>query len=447
MRIAKAERSVACIIVPKDVQELDAVGEPPKKHDSIHSGRGYLAPRVVPTDRDLDAAAEVLNAGKKVAMLIGAGALGASAEVLKVAEFLGAGIAKALLGKAVLPDELPFVTGSIGLLGTRPSWDLMMESDTLLMVGSSFPYPEFLPDEGQARGVQIDIDPKMVSLRYPMEVPLIGDARETLSALLPRLTYKTDRGWREKIERRVGEWWRTLEARAMQDANPLNPQRVFWELSSRLPEGAILTSDSGSSANWFARDVKVRSGMLSSLSGNLATMGPGMPYAIAAKFAHPDRPVIALVGDGAMQMNGNGELITVSKYWQRWQNKQFVVLVLNNRDLNQVTWEMRAMEGNPKFEASQDIPDFPYAKYAESIDLRGVRVDSAEGVGKAWDVALASDRPCVLEARTDPEVPPLPPHITVAQAKAYAEAVLKGDPDTRAMVRQSIKDFIAGVAK
>lgn len=447
MRIAKAERGVACLIVPKDVQELEAVPEPPKKHDSIHSGRGYLAPRVVPTERDLDAAAEVLNAGKRVAMLVGAGALGASAEVLKVAEFLGAGIAKALLGKAVLPDDLPFVTGSIGLLGTRPSWDLMMECDTLLMVGSSFPYPEFLPDEGQARGVQIDIDPKMVSLRYPMEMPLIGDARETLSALLPRLTYKTDRGWREKIERRVGEWWRTLESRAMQDANPLNPQRVFWELSSRLPEGAILTSDSGSSANWFARDVKVRSGMLSSLSGNLATMGPGMPYAIAAKFAHPDRPVIALVGDGAMQMNGTAELITVSKYWQRWQNKQFVVLVLNNHDLNQVTWEMRAMAGNPKFEASQDIPDFPYAMYAESIGLRGVRVDSPEGVGKAWEVALAADRPCVLEARTDPEVPPLPPHITVAQAKAYTEAVLKGDPDTRAMVRQSIKDFIAGVAK
>ncbi|MBI5545237.1 MAG: thiamine pyrophosphate-requiring protein [Deltaproteobacteria bacterium] len=444
MRIALAERSVSCIIVPKDLQELEAVKELPKKHDTIHSGAGYSAPRVIPEERDLDRAAEVLNAGRRVAMLVGAGALRASAEVIKVAEALGAGVAKALLGKAALPDDLPFVTGAIGLLGTRPSWDLMADCDTLLMVGSSFPYPEFLPDEGQARGVQIDIDPKMLSLRYPMEVGLVGDARATLAALLPRLKVKTDRAWRQKIERRIGEWWKTLESRAMKDAHPLNPQRVFWELSPRLPDRVIITSDSGTAANWFARDLKIRPGMACSLSGNLATMGPGVPYAIAAKFAHPDRPVIALVGDGAMQMNGNGELVTVAKYWPHWKNKQLIVLVLNNRDLSQVTWEMRAMEGNPKYEASQDLPDFPYAKYAESIGLRGIRVDSPEGVGKAWEAALAADRPVVLEAVTDPEVPPMPPHITLEQAKAYGLAVLKGDPESRAMIRQTFRDFISG---
>ncbi|HEY3450959.1 MAG TPA: thiamine pyrophosphate-requiring protein [Myxococcales bacterium] len=446
-RIALSERTVTCLIVPKDVQELKAVREPPKKHDSIHSGAGYSQPHVTPSAHDLDQAAAVLNAGKRVAMLVGAGALHASAEVAQAAEALGAGVAKALLGKAVLPDDLPYVTGSIGLLGTRPSWDLMADCDTLLMVGSSFPYPEFLPDEGQARGVQIDLDAKMVSLRYPMEVGLVGDAKETLAALLPRLEKKADRGWRQKIERRVGEWWKTLESRAMKDATPLNPQRVFWDLSPRLPDRTILTSDSGTAANWFARDLKIRDGMMCSLSGNLATMGPGVPYAIAAKFAHPDRPVVALVGDGAMQMNGNAELLTVAKYWKQWKDPRLVVLVLNNRDLNQVTWEMRAMEGNPKYECSQDIPDFPYAKYAESIGLRGIRIDSPEGVAKAWEVAFASDRPVVIEAVTDPNVPPLPPHITLEQAKAYSKALLKGDPDSRAMIRQTFKDFISGVGR
>jgi pyruvate dehydrogenase (quinone) len=442
MRIAQVERNVCCMIVPNDIQELHAE-KPGREHGTIHSGIGYKEPRVVPRPEDLRRAADILNAGSKVAMLVGAGALHASAEVLRTAELMGAGIAKALLGKAVVPDDLPFVTGSIGLLGTRPSYDMMMECDTLLMVGSSFPYSEFLPEEGQALGVQIDIDGRMTSIRYPMKVNLIGDSAETLRQLIPLLKQKEDRTWREKIEGEVAKWWKTMEARAMESANPINPQRVFWELSPRLPDDCILTCDSGSSANWYARDVKIREGMMASLSGGLATMGPGVPYSIAAKFAYPDRTVIAMVGDGAMQMNGMNELITVGKYWRRWSNPHLIVMVLNNRDLNQVTWEQRAMEGDPKFDASQDIPDFPYAAYAELIGLRGIRVDRPEQIGAAWDSALGADRPTVIEAYTDPDVPPLPPHITFQQAKAYASAILHGDTDSPEIIKSSVKQILA----
>jgi pyruvate dehydrogenase (quinone) len=447
-RIALAERTVTALIIPNDLQEADAVETPPHKHGTVHSGPGYQRPRVIPADEDLDHAAAVLNAGSKVAMLVGQGALHASDEVAEIADVLGAGVAKALLGKAVLPDDLPFVTGSIGLLGTKPSWDLMMGCDTLLMVGSSFPYSEFLPEEGNARGVQIDIDGKMLGIRYPMEVNLVGDSAETLRALLPRLERKEDRSWREKIEGEISEWWNLIEHRAQLAADPINPQLVFHELSKRLPDGAILASDSGSSANWYARDIKLRKGMMASLSGTLATMGPGVPYAIAAKFAHPHRPVLALVGDGAMQMNGINELITIAKYRHQWPDQRLIIMVLNNRDLNQVTWEQRAMEGNPKFEGSQDLPDFPYARYAELLGLKGIRVDSPEQVGPAWDEALNADRPVVYEAVTDPEVPPLPPHITIEQAKALTSALMSGDPDAGRIIKQSfsqkLQEFLPG---
>jgi pyruvate dehydrogenase (quinone) len=353
-------------------------------------------------------------------------------------------VAKALLGKDVLPDDLPFVTGAIGLLGTKPSYDLMMGCDTLLVVVSSFPYSEFLPEEGKAHGVQIDIDARLIGLRYPMDAQLVGDAKETLHALLPRLERKSDRSWREQVEKNVRGWWELMESRAMEDADPINPQRVFWELSSRLPDNCILSADSGSSANWFARDLKLRRGMLASLSGTLATMGPGVPYAIAAKFAHPDRVAIALVGDGSMQMNGLNELITVAKYWRRWSDPRLVVLVLNNRDLNQVTWEQRALEGDPKYPATQEIPDFPYAQYAELIGLAGRRIDDPSEIADAWDEALRSDRPFVLEAVTDPEVPPLPPHISLQQAKHFTEAALK-DPDRGAVIRHSVQQLARGI--
>ncbi len=442
IRVALSERTVTAIIIPNDVQEADAVPQPPHKHGTVHSGPGYQPPRILPHDEDLDRAAEILNAGERVAMLVGQGALHASEEVAKVADLLGAGVAKALLGKAVLADDLPYVTGSIGLLGTKPSWTLMDDCDTLLMVGSSFPYSEFLPEEGKARGVQIDIDGKMIGIRYPMEVNLVGDSAETLRALMGRLHRKDDRSWREKIEGEVSEWWDLMEHRAQLTADPINPQLVFHELSKRLPDGAIISSDSGSSANWYARDVKLRKGMMASLSGTLATMGPGVPYAIAAKFAYPSRPVFALVGDGAMQMNGINELITIAKYRDQWSDQRLVVLVLNNRDLNQVTWEQRAMEGDAKFEGSQDLPDFPYARYAELLGLKGIRVDAADQVGPAWDDALSSDRPVVLEAVTDPSVPPLPPHITIEQAKALGSALVAGDPDAKDIVKQSFKQKV-----
>jgi pyruvate dehydrogenase (quinone) len=442
IRIAKAERTVTCIIFPNDVQELPAVETPPRKHGTVHSGIGYSQPRVVPRDQDLRRAADILNSGKKVAMLAGAGALGASDEVMGVAELLGAGVAKALLGKAVIPDDVSYCTGPIGLLGSKPSWDMMTECDTLLMVGSSFPYSEFLPKEGQARGVQIDIDPKMLSLRYPTEVNLTGDSAETLRALIPLLERKTDRTWQEKLEGEIKDWWKVLEARAMNSADPINPERVFWELSPRLPDNCILSSDSGSAANWFARDLKVRRGMMASLSGNLATMGPGVPYSVAAKFAWPDRPVIALVGDGAMLMNGINCLITIAHYWKEWSDPRLIVMVLANRDLNQVTWEQRIMSGDPKYEASQIVPKFAFANYAEMLGLRGIHVDKPEDVGPAWDRALASDRPVVYEAVTDPEVPTLPPHITFKEAKNFMESMLKGDPEAPSMIRGAFKDAI-----
>ncbi|HEY8485374.1 MAG TPA: thiamine pyrophosphate-requiring protein [Longimicrobiales bacterium] len=442
LRIAIAEGVVTCLIFPADVQQMDAVERPERVHGTTLTGIGYSPPRIVPRREDLERAAEVLNAGKKVAILVGAGALHASAEVAQAAEVLGAGVAKALLGKAVLPDDLPYVTGAIGLLGTRPSWELMKNCDTLLVVGSSFPYSEFLPREGQARGVQIDIRPRMLSLRYPMEVNLCGDSRETLRELLPLLEPKTDRSWREEIERNVAEWWKVLEARAMNTAQPINPQRIFWELSPRLPDRCILTADSGSSTNWWARDLKIRWGMLASLSGNLATMGPAVPYALAAKFAYPDRPVIACVGDGSMQMNGLNALITVARHWEEWEDPRLVVLVLNNQDLNQVTWEQRVLAGDPKFEASQDVPAFSYARFAEQLGLASVLMERPEEIVPGLEAALAADRPVVIDAHTDPEVPPLPPHITFEQAKNYALSVVRGDPRSWRMIKQTARDAI-----
>lgn len=444
VRTAVGERRVTALILPNDLQELKYEA-PAREHGTAHSGVGYTKPKVLPYDVDLQRAAEVLNAGEKVAILVGAGALQATDQVIAVAEKLGAGVAKALLGKAVLPDDLPWVTGSIGLLGTEPSYKLMNECDTLLMIGSGFPYAEFLPKEGQARGVQIDLQPDMLSLRYPMEVNLVGDSAETLAALLPLLEQKASGKWRKKVEGWRGSWEKTLERRAMAKADPVNPQRVVYELSPRLPDEAIITSDSGSCANWFARDLKIRRGMQCSLSGGLASMGAAVPYAIAAKFAHPERAVIALVGDGAMQMNNMAELITVAKYWRQWASPKWICAVFNNEDLNQVTWEQRVMEGDPKFEASQNIPDVPYHLFAISIGLKGIFVDREEDVAAAWEKALASEVPVVIEFKTDPNVPPLPPHIKLEQAKKFATTLLKGDPDEAGVIMQTAKQVLGAV--
>jgi pyruvate dehydrogenase (quinone) len=438
MRVAQASRTVACIIVPNDVQE-SPYEDPPRSHGSVFSSPGYEAPRTVPTTDSLQRAAQVLNAGSKVAMLIGQGAKHAQREVAEAADMLGAGVAKALNGRAALPDELPFVTGSIGLLGTKPSADMMEGCDTLLMVGTSFPYSEWLPEPGQARAVQIDIDGRLVGMRYPTEVNLVGDASATLQALIPLLERKEDRSWREEIEDNVRRWWEILDARAGDSADPVNPQLVFHELSQRLPDRVILTSDSGSATNWWARHLKLRAGMDAALSGTLATMCPAVPYALAAKFAHPDRPVIASIGDGAMQMIGINALIDIARYHHEWADQRLVVCVLHNDDLNQVTWEQRVMSGDAKLDASQQLPDFDYAGYARLIGLHGVRVDSPEGVGAAWDECLNAGRPALLEVITDPEVPPLPPHIRFEQAKGMAHALANRDPAAREMITQSLK--------
>ncbi|HVU05918.1 MAG TPA: thiamine pyrophosphate-requiring protein [Polyangiaceae bacterium] len=443
-RIAKDQRTVTCVILPKDVQERSAVAEPPHVHDSLHTGIGHADCVVLPPESELHAAADVLNEGSRVAMLVGAGALGATDEVIAVADLLGAGITKSWLGKAAVPDEIPYCAGHIGLLGTKPSWDMMQDCDTLFVVGSSFPYGEFYPKEGTCRAVQIDVDGRMLSLHYPMTKSLKGGARETLRALMPLLERKRDRSWQGRIIEETRRWWDVIASRAMGEARPLNPERVFHELSPRLPPDCILSADSGTAANWYARDLKIRRGMMASGSGNLATMGAAVPYAVAAKFCFPDRVPIALTGDGAMQMNGLNACITVGKYWKEWVDPRWICLVLNNRDLNQVTWEQRIMTGDIKYEASQDLPNFPYARFAEECGLRGIVVDDPEKVGAAWEEALAADRPVVLEAITDPNVPTLPPHITFEQARNFAQALLKGDPEQSGILRQGVKEMMEG---
>lgn len=444
IRTAYAKRTVTAVILPADVQELD-YSPPTHAFKMVPSSLGMARYAPVPADQDIQRAADVLNAGEKVAVLIGQGARGARAEVEQLADRLGAGVAKALLGKDVLPDDLPYVTGSIGLLGTRPSYELMQECDTLLMIGSSFPYTQFMPELDQARGVQIDIDPHMIGLRYPFEVNLVGDAHETLKRLLPLLEQKhgkTTRAWRKKIEKNVARWWEVMQRRAAVDADPINPEYVVHALDGKLPDDAIVSSDSGSAANWYARHLRFRGRMRGSLSGTLATMGPGVPYAIGAKFAHPERPSIALVGDGAMQMNGMMEMVTAAKYWREWADPRLVVAVLNNCDLNQVTWEMRAMEGAPQFEESQHIPDLPYAEIAQRIGLDGVRVEKPEQVEAAWERALSADRPFVIDFRTDPAVPPVPPHAELDQIEAAASAILRGDSDSANVMKQGFKSKV-----
>jgi pyruvate dehydrogenase (quinone) len=441
IRTAMAERAPTAVIIPADVQEL-RYSPPTHAFKMVPSSVGTAWPTPSPDDEGIRRAAEVLNSGEKVAILAGQGARGARAELMQVADLLGAGVAKALLGKDVLSDDLLYVTGSIGLLGTRPSYEMMNECDTLLTVGSNFPYTQFLPDFDQARAVQIDIDGKFIGMRYPYEVNLVGDAATTLAALIPQLERKTDRSWRKGIESNVARWWQTMEKEAMVEADPINPMRLFWELSSRLPDDAIITADSGSAANWYARDLKFSGEMRGSLSGTLATMGPGVPYGIGAKFGYPERPIIVFAGDGAMQMNGLAELITISRYWREWSDPRFVVAVLHNNDLNQVTWEMRAMEGAPKFTQSQTLPEVDYAAFAASLGLGAITVDKPDQIGPAWEQALSEGRPTLLDVRCDPNVPPIPPHATFEQMKDAAEALAHGDEDRWGIIKEGLKTKI-----
>jgi len=437
-RIAMSRRAPTALIIPNDVQELDY--EPPThEFKMVPSSLGISWPEVSADDEALHRAADLLNAGSKVAMLVGQGARGAAHEITQVADLLGAGVAKALLGKDVLSDELPFVTGSIGLLGTRPSYEMMQDCDTLLTVGSNFPYTQFLPGLDQARAVQIDLDGTLIGMRYPYEVNLVGDARRTLQALIPLLEHKADRSWQEDLKGKVSRWWDVMDGEAHVAAKPINPMRIFSEFSAQAPEDCMVAADSGSAANWYARQVRFRGSMRGSLSGTLATMGPAVPYAIGAKFARPDRPAIAFEGDGAMQMNGMAELLTISRYWRDWSDPRLVVAVLHNNDLNQVTWELRAMGGTPAFVESQALPDTSYAGFAESIGLGAQTVVDPERLEDAWREALAADRPYLLDIHCDPDVPPIPPHATLEQMTDMAAALIKGDTSRWGVIKEGLK--------
>ena len=428
-RSALATRSVAALIVPHDVQDQEAVPAPPHEHGQLQTNAGYVAPRVVPQESELARAAAVLNEGTKVALLVGAGGLGATDEIIEVACRLDAGIAKALLGKAAVPDDLPFVTGSVGWLGTHASEELMRQCDTLLIVGSQFPYTEYLPKPGQARAVQIDIDGKALGGRYPTEVNLVGDSAETLRALLPLLVHKSTGRFQAKLRGLIEESRREQEQLALADAHPLSPARVFWELNRALPDGLVIAGDCGTATFWYAKYIDIRRGMSASLSGTLATMGSALPYALASKVNFSERPVLALVGDGAMQMSGLNALITVAQHWKSWRDPRFVIVVLNNRQLSYVTWEQRVMEGDPKFAPTQDLLDFPFARYAELLGIEGVRVADTTSLSDICQRAFSTERPLLIEAVVDPNVPPLPGNLTAKQREKLQRAFAAGDAD------------------
>ncbi|RJL32536.1 thiamine pyrophosphate-requiring protein [Bailinhaonella thermotolerans] len=439
IRTALSNRCPTAVIVPSDLQE-EAYSPPPHTQKSVPSSvPGYVRPITTAPSAEIARAAALINAGDRVAILIGQGARDAAPEVTTLAEVTAGGVAKALLGKDVLPDDLPYVTGSIGLLGTRPSWEMMRDCDTLVIVGSSFPYADHYPEFGKARAVQIDVDARNIGMRYPTEVNLVGDAAATLQELIPQLKRKKHGKWRKTIEAGVARWWETMEMQAKVKADPVNPLLVFHELSRRLPHNAIVTADSGSVADWYARQLRFRLGMRGSLSGTLASMGAGVPYAIGAKIANPDRPVFSMMGDGAMQMNGLAEMLTVKRYWKDWADPRLIVMVLHNNDLNQVTWELRALGGSPRVPATQDLPEVSYAAFAESIGLEGIAVDRPEDVGPAWDRALAAGRPVVLDVRTNADVPPIPPHADYSQMKDTAEALLKGDQDLWGVIKEGVR--------
>ncbi len=353
-RMARASRKPCVVIVPNDIQKLP-FKEPAVKHFVSRTGVGHASTRITPPADELKHAAEILNSGKKVAMLVGQGAMDATDEIIEVAKKTGAGIITALLGKAAVPADVPFHTQHLGLLGSKPSYDMIQGCDTLLMVGTNYPYGEFLPKTGQARGIQIDLLQRHMSLRYPMELNLWGDSKTTLTALLPYLKQKDDLSWQNKIVEDMKQWWEINEREAMLDAKPINPRRAFYEMNKRLPSNSIITADAGSTADWYGHHVLMKRGMMGNLSGRLATMLAAMPYAIAAKFAFPERPVICTIGDGAMQMLGMNGLISVKRYWQEWKNPTFIVFVLHNNDLAQVSWEMRIEDGNPRYDTSQKL--------------------------------------------------------------------------------------------
>ncbi len=433
-RTAETFRGVAHITFPKDIQEREVHWKLQRSRRNVphHVSTEHAEAVRIPPESDLHQAAELLNQARKVAILTGRGALHATDELEQVAELLGAPIIKALLGKAAVPDDSPYTTGSIGLLGTKPSEEAMMNCDMLFIVGSSFPYMEFLPKPGQAKSVQIELNPGRISLRYPADVGLVGDSRQTLRELIPRLKRKKDRSFLKKAQEGMADWWQYMERLGTADDMPMKPQVLAWELGKRLRSDAIVSCDSGTAATWFARQIPARRGQMYSLSGNLATMACGLPYAIGAQYAYPDRQVIAFVGDGAFTMLGF-EMLTAVKY-----KLPVKVVVIKNNYLGQIKWEQMVMLGNPEFGVKLQPMDF--VKFAEACGATGMRVERPEHVSNVLDEFLDIPGPAVLEAVVDPLTAPLPPDIKAKQALRFSESLVRGEPKARKIMQEALLD-------
>lgn len=433
-RTALLRRGVAHITFPVDLQEREIEHERSKRNVPGHASDVLSYSARLPHEGDLAQAADILNQGKKVTILAGRGALAAGAELEQVADTLGAPIVKALLGKAVVPDDSPFTTGTVGLLGTRPSQEAMEACDTLLMVGTSFPYVEFLPKPGQARGVQIEIDPTRIGLRYPVEVGLVGDSRRTLQALLPMLQRHDDRRFIESAQRGMADWWGLMEERGTRPDVPMKPQVIAWELGKRLREDAIVCSDSGTIATWWARQIRVKRGQMYSLSGTLASMANGLPYAIAAQVAYPERQVVAFLGDGAFSM-----LMAEFANCVRYKLPIRVVIVKNNT-LGMIKWEQMVFLGNPEYGCELQPIDF--AAFARACGASGFTVEDPAQCGAVLDQAFATEGPVIVEAVVDPFTPPMPPKITREQATRFAESLVKGQPNRERIALTVLSDKV-----
>lgn len=437
MRTAMATQTPTCLIIPHDVQKAEMPDETPHAHGVVPSAAISARPQVISPESQIRDAADVLNAGSKVALLVGRGAAGCADQIAEVVEVLGAGVTTSLLGKPLLDETLPWHTGVMGHLGTTASARLMENCDTLLIIGSNDPWTEFYPSPGQARAVQIDVEPRVLGAKYPIEVAVAGDARQSLSGLLSLLQRSDDRGWEQQVRNWTEQWHRLAAERCDQTSEKANPEFVVRELSNYLPANARVALDVGSSVYWYARHLRLPPGVPAHVSGYLASMGCALPYGIAAKLDAPDRPVVALVGDGAMQMSGLPELVTLADRWRNWTDPRFVVLVLHNGDLSEVSWEQREMESNPRFDASQTVPSFPYAQYAELLGLAAVRITESGQAADAWKRAFESDRPFVIEAITDPDTPLLPPFVPESKVDGVYDALdEEGDDEARDRVRR-----------
>ncbi|PZE25689.1 thiamine pyrophosphate-requiring protein [Curtobacterium sp. MCBD17_028] len=436
-RTARLRLQPAVVVIPHDVQAM-TIKATPSAHWVSRSSEAIPSTAITPPMEQIRQAADIINAGEKVTFLVGAGATGATNEVLAAAEKAGAGIITALRGKDVIPSDVPYHTQQVGLLGSLPSLHQIKRCDTIVLLGTNYPYGEFLPATGQARGIQVDLKPEQLGVRYPTELNLWGDVKSTLEALLPLLEQKADLSWQERIAAEMQDWEQEMHAQAQKEYHDgVNPRRVTEAVNANLPDGAIVTADAGTTADWFGHHIRLKRGMRGDLSGRLATMLAAMPYAVAAKLAHSDKTVVCTIGDGAFQMLGMNELITVKKYMQQWETKQFIIVVMHNDDLAQVSWEMRTEDGNPLWRGSQDVESMDYAGYAELLGFRGVQVRSDDQVESAVAEAFAHDGVTLIDAYVSRNVPPLPPHITREYALNTAKSLLKGDPMEAGVIRDS----------